>query len=654
MTNEFFLPQAEPGKAPGSTHERKIVKTISLKKKVAALALFSLAVSGLGAIPAQASGWLASDVLACKTAYSTSTCTTTEGGRITIDTQVLDEANGTNEASARVAAGGTNVLENTTYYFDVTGATLVSVDDADTADSLELTLTYGDTSGDEDGIDDADGLPSLFVEAAIDDADASSDSEIELTYTRATPGTATVTMFYFDASGMRVVAETQTLNWIAAGTTAISSANSKFLITTTAAGCVSAADAGSEAAALAAVTRTSMSYSQTAANNRGAFACLIIRDGNNGRVTAASLDSVTIVTTHGSFTSGSVDRADAYADLTVNADTVAMTTEMFGDSLSGGDATVSATVVKGSAAFTLTTKLTYFEEAATITLTPVTVSATPADSTAFGVDYSDGTDAGTKGDTTIFATMEAKDKAGRVVAEMDLDGDGDNTADDTTYLIVDSSLSPGAPSFSATSPADTTQAGAPTFTEVLDTGADSIVNGYEQYLRADINAATLTAQKLTLKVCIDDALTAGTQATICSNTIDVYLAGAVDSIAVAADKATTAAGGIVKVNVDAKDANGYPVADGTSITLLASNGSSIAPATVTTAGGKFATAATMVASSTAASSTITAVSGSKSGTATVAITGSSAGSTEAQLSALVAAIAKLQKAINKINKRLNR
>ncbi len=630
------------------------MKTISLKK-VSAVAVAALAFGGLTSIvPAQASGWLASDFLACKTAYSTSTCTSTEGARITLDSQALDEALGTNETSAKVAAGGTTITENVTYYFDVTGATLVSVDDADTAgDTLALELTYGNTAGDEDGIDDSDGLPSLAVEATISDGDTASDSEIELTYTRSTPGTATVTMFYFDASGMRVVAETQTLTWIAAGTTNISAANSKFLITSTAAGCVSAADTGSESAALAAVTRTSMSYSQTAANNRGAFACLIVRDGNGGRVVASTLDSVTLVTTHGSFTSGSVDRADAYADLAVDADTIAMNSAMFGDGLAGGEATVSVTVVKGSGAFTLSTKLTYYEEITKLTLTTVTYSATPADSTAFGLDYVTATDAGTKGDTTVFATISGTDAAGRTVAELDIDGDGDNTADDTIYTIVDTSLAAGAPSFSATAPSNVTQAGAPTFTAVLDTGADTAVNGDEQYLRADINTATLLAQKITLKVCIDDALTAGTQATICSNSIDVYLAGAVDKIEVTPAATSVVAGGSTTVNVKASDANGYPVADGTSISLLASNGSSVAPSSKTTVNGSFVSAATVVTSTGASDTTVSAVSGSKTGSAKITLTGgSSTGSLAAQIDALNAKIVALNALIAKIMKKL--
>jgi hypothetical protein len=629
------------------------VKTISLKK-VSAVAVAALAFGGLTSIaPAQASGWLASDFLACKTAYSTSTCTSTEGGRITLDSQALDESLGTDVTSAKVAAGGTTITENTTYYFDVTGATLVSVDDAATADTLQLTLTYGDTAGDVDGIDDSDGLPSLLVEDAIDNNDTTSDSEIELTYTRSTPGSATVTMFYFDASGMRVVAETQTLTWIAAGTTGISAANSKFVITSTAAGCVSAADTGSESAALAAATRTSMSYSQTAANNRGAFACLIVRDGNGGRVVASTLDSVTVVTTHGSFTSGSVDRADAYGDLAVNADTVAMNTEMFGDSLAGGDAVVSVTVVKGSGAFTLTTKLTYYTEITKLKLTPATYSATPADSTAFGLDYSDDASATTKGDTTVFAYISGTDAAGRTVAELDIDGDGDNTADDTIYTIVDTSLAAGSPSFSATAPADVTEAGAPTFTSVLDTGADTKVKAEEQYLRADINASTLKAQKITLKVCIDDKLTAGTQATICSDPIDVYLAGAADAITVTPAATSVAAGGSTTVNIKATDANGYPVADGTSISLLASNGSSVAPSSQTTVNGTLATAATVVTSTGAADTTVSAVSGGKTGSAKVTLTGgSSTGTLASQIDALNAKIVALNALIAKIMKKL--
>jgi len=126
-------------------------------------------------------------------------------------------------------------------------------------------------------------------------------------------------------------------------------------------------------------------------------------------------------------------------------------------------------------------------------------------------------------------------------------------------------------------------------------------------------------------------------------------------VEVAASSASVAAGGNLTVNVDVKDANGYPAADNTSVTLTASDGSSIAPSSKVTASGKFSTPANLVAGSQAANTIVTAIAGGKSGAAKIAITGGSSNeSIQTQITSLVAAIAKLQKAINKINKRLAR
>jgi hypothetical protein len=118
-----------------------------------------------------------------------------------------------------------------------------------------------------------------------------------------------------------------------------------------------------------------------------------------------------------------------------------------------------------------------------------------------------------------------------------------------------------------------------------------------------------------------------------SNSVDFYCSGATDKVTV------TAAG--TSVNVNVTDASGYPVADGTSVALAASNGSVVAPSTKTTENGKFATAATFIANSTAATSSVTAIVGSKSGTsAAVAGTGTSI---EAQIASMLKLIQKIMK-----------
>jgi hypothetical protein len=156
-------------------------------------------------------------------------------------------------------------------------------------------------------------------------------------------------------------------------------------------------------------------------------------------------------------------------------------------------------------------------------------------------------------------------------------------------------------------------------------------------------SASSKAEKLS--VTIVGVTSAG--ALLPSNTATFYCSDAVDKVTVTGTTST--------VNVDLLDANGYPVADGTSVSLVASNGAVVAPATKTTVNGKFATAATFIPSSTSSTATVTAIVGSKSGTS-AAIAGTGTASTDAiasSISALNAKIVALNALIAKIMKRLN-
>jgi hypothetical protein len=150
------------------------------------------------------------------------------------------------------------------------------------------------------------------------------------------------------------------------------------------------------------------------------------------------------------------------------------------------------------------------------------------------------------------------------------------------------------------------------------------------------------AEKLTITVVgIDNTgvrMSSPTSATF-------YCSGAVDKVTVNA----------TGTNVDVVDAKSYPVADGTSVSLVASNGAVVAPATKTTVNGKFATAATFIPSSTSSTATVTAIVGSKSGTS-AAIAGTGTASTQSiatSIASLNAKIVALNALIAKIMKRLN-
>jgi hypothetical protein len=287
-----------------------------------------------------------------------------------------------------------------------------------------------------------------------------------------------------------------------------------------------------------------------------------------------------------------------------------------------GTASITAIVLDsyGNVA-TLATSLTYYGTLATLALANVSYAAKPggtapnasasADAAAEGAGMP-----GTATSSGIWLAVVGKDSLGNVI---DLVAD----ANSTSSFTLDSDKVAGAPVAGTSDTLGTTAA--------MSTGATDISAAV-----FGSNIAIITCGSKAEKVTVNVRGLNSAQARVTSNDVPVYCSGAVDKVTV------TASG--TSVNVDVTDANGYPVADGTSVALAASNGSVVAPSAKTTANGKFATAATFIANSTAATSSVTAIVGDKSGTS-AAVKGSGT-SIEAQ-------IASMLKLINKIMKRLN-
>ncbi len=63
---------------------------------------------------------------------------------------------------------------------------------------------------------------------------------------------------------------------------------------------------------------------------------------------------------------------------------------------------------------------------------------------------------------------------------------------------------------------------------------------------------------------------------VVSNAITVYCSGAADSFSVAFDKSTVAPGGTATISATVKDANGFPVPDGTGVSVVVSSGATLA------------------------------------------------------------------------------
>ena len=88
-------------------------------------------------------------------------------------------------------------------------------------------------------------------------------------------------------------------------------------------------------------------------------------------------------------------------------------------------------------------------------------------------------------------------------------------------------------------------------------------------------------------VCPDTATSATIavqNGTVVSNALTVYCSDVAASFGIAFDKTTVAPGGTATISATVKDANGFPVADGTAVNLVVSSGATLATTTGTKSG----------------------------------------------------------------------
>jgi hypothetical protein len=416
-------------------------------------------------------------------------------------------------------------------------------------------------------------------------------------------GVQTVTGSLNNSSGTPTATYTATITWIAATATGVSAAQSTMWLQTSGT-CV---DTGTSKAAdlvLAGAYGVSSGISTYAP-----YACVYARDA------AGNLVGVATSIVFSGLGSSAAIAADTDGK-TVSAQIAAPSTT--------GKTTFTAIItdVYGNVA-TLTAPFTYYGSLKTLELKNVTYAAAyngVVMTTAGGVytSYATGAagDVGTSTSKVGGLILVGKDANG---AQIDLGVEANGTG---STFTVDSSGFPGVPAdrtSDAIASSVATSYNATAGTDVTKLGGNALA----------VTCGTSVAEKLTITAWGLDS--AG--ARVKSNSVDFYCSNAVDKVTV------TAAG--TSVNVNVTDANGFPVADGTSIALAASNGSVVAPSSKTTENGKFATAATFIANSTAATSSVTAIVGSKSGTS-AAVAGSGT-SIESQIASMLKLIQKIMK-----------
>jgi hypothetical protein len=352
--------------------------------------------------------------------------------------------------------------------------------------------------------------------------------------------------------------------------------------------------------------------------------CVIARDVNNNLVTLSSSSTVT----------SSAGVSDVYADDGGSAGRFDLDTP---SALISGTITISAVLIDTTGAVaTKTATLSVYGSLKTLAIAPVSYAAYAGLDATSPADTYAGIAAAAATSDTIVVGLVGKDAAGAVINL----GDQANSITTSTFTI-DSDKVAGAPAIRTSDAAGAVLSSvSPETTELGSTSYGTNV--------AYIDCSS-TAEALTITAYGKDS--SGNW--VGSNTITVYCSGATSTVTVTPSATSVASGASATVNVSVKDANGYPVADGTAVTLAANNGAVVAPSSKTTANGSFATAANLIVGSDSATTTISAIAGGKTGTATVTVTGGSSNSSLlTQIDALNAKIVALNALIAKIMKKL--
>jgi hypothetical protein len=422
-------------------------------------------------------------------------------------------------------------------------------------------------------------------------------------------------------TGLYSTTASLTITWLDAATSAgISAANSTIYAVADAGTCTFGASKAGDVAAAAANADTKTSVPTGTALD----ICIAPRNGNGDLVaiTAAS----TVLSSLGasaSLAAATSQQEDAFTGATAPISGPATITAILIDAL-GNAATISTTV-------------TYWSSLSKLTLTPLVSAAyAAADQTApAGNTYAQYVAAAAGSLKTLVVGMKATDASGSTI---NLATSANSTA--TSAWTIDSDKVAGTP--------------AARTSDALGAAVSAqSVSGESSSTKWGVNAAYITCSTKPEKLTLTAFGKNSDGDWVASNTLDVYCSGAVDKITVKPAATSVAAGGVTTVNVDIKDANGYPAADNTSVTLTASDGSSIAPSSKSTASGVFTSGVNLVAGSNAASTIVTAIAGSKSGSEKVNITGASSNSSiTTQIDALNAKIVALNALIAKIMKKL--
>ena len=426
------------------------------------------------------------------------------------------------------------------------------------------------------------------------------------TVTSAVAGTQTLTASVYDANGTVSASYTATITWVAAGTSVgVSAANSTIYTISTSGTCTKGAS-NSKAADLVAAAANAAAISSVPAGTDYKL-CVIARDASGNPVT---------------LTTSSIATSSAGLSQALAAGSEGLQTETMGAALSTvtGKSTITAILIDtyGNVA-TLTTSLTYYGSLASIKLANIDYSAyAAADQT---------TDAGLT--YALYAANKAADSDKGIVAIVGLDALGNTIDLEASPATSQGTWTIESDGTAGTAAVRTSDSLGASIAQTAGNAGELASSSFGTNV-AFVDCST-KAEKLTLTAWAKNS--AG--AWVSSNSIDFYCATGASKIVVTPSAASGNANEAITVDVMVTDAQGYPVPDGTSLTLAASNGGVAAPSSATTTNGAFDTKPTLILGQ--GDTTITAIKGSKSGSATIAVDGGTASSSALALDAANAA-----------------
>jgi hypothetical protein len=536
-----------------------------------------------------------------------------------------------NNASCTQVAGGTaslvfkaGVVENggTAKVYTVTSTGVGAVSNS----AVDSPIPGQGAAGDASNITGTTGTTVTFPSQNFDVLAATSSTsvlglqDLTLTLYSGVVGTQTVTITEKNASGTPTNTYTKTVTWVAASATGINASKTHMYVK--AAGTTCATPGASYEADVVASTNTSRFAAGASVD-----ICVVARDINNNLVSIIGTAS-TVTSSAGVSDASATDDGGGAALFDLDSPS----------SLITGTVTFNAVLIDTAGnVITKSLAVPFYGSLTTLTLATVKSAAYAGTDATSPADTFAGITAEAATSDTIVVGITGKDSTG---ATIDLNAAANSIT--TSTWTIDSDKTAGAPAIRT---GDTVGAVlssvAPESTELSSTSSYGTNVAY-------IDCSS-KAEKLTITAYGKNS----NGDWVASNTIDVYCSAATSTVTVAPSATSVAAGGTLAINVSVKDANGYPVADGTSVTLAANNGAVMAPSSKTTAGGAFTTAANLVAGSESATTTVTAIAGGKTGTALINITGGATRqSAQTMLDNLNAKIVALNALIAKIMKKL--